>query len=183
MNKNMSRILISIIFSATAIVIFFVWTNPILKDIQDLKKQSDDFNSVLTSAKEIKSIKEDLVSKYNSVSQESLDKLNKLLPSKVDAIRIIINITDIINRHGLLLKNISSEGVTNGKAASSDSGTDSLQKIPITFTVQGSYKFFLSFLGDLERSLNIIDIGELNFLSSEEDLYEFNVNAVTYWKK
>ena len=172
----MSRIIISLIFIATAVAIFFVWTNHYLEDINGLNEKKNEYDYILGRDREIKSIRDEKVANFKSISKENLDKLNKLLPSKVENIRLIIDMTDIINRRGLSIKSIDAKGSSG--ASSNDINTASLD-----FSVESSYETFLLFLEDMEKSLRLMDIKSLNLTSTDKmNLYNFNVKAVTFWK-
>lgn len=171
----MSRIIISLVFIATAIAIFFMWTSRSLEDIDELNKKKDEYNYILERDKEIKKIRDEKIADLKVISQENLDKLNKILPSKVENIKLIIDMTDIINRRGIVLKSID--------AKSSGASSDNINTASIDFSVESSYETFLLFLEDMEKSLRLIDIKSLNLTSTDKDnLYNFNVKAVTFWK-
>jgi hypothetical protein len=51
------------------------------------------------------------------------------------------------------------------------------------FSVTASYKTFKNFLGDLERSLRIIDVKTLSFSAGDKDQYEYNLEINSYWLK
>ena len=49
--------------------------------------------------------------------------------------------------------------------------------------VIGPYKSFISFLGNLEKNLRLIEIERITFIAGDADSYEYNITANTYWKK
>lgn len=172
----MSRIIVSLVFIATAVAIFFVWTNRYLKDIGELNERKNEYDYILERDKEIKSIRDEKIANLKSVSQENLDKLNKLLPSKVENIKLIIDMTDIINRRGLSIKSIDAKG-------SSETGSGEIKTASLDFSVESSYETFLLFLEDMEKSLRLMDIKSLSLTPTDKvNLYNFNVKAVTFWK-
>lgn len=171
----MSRIIISLVFIATAIAIFFMWTSRSLEDIDGLNKKKDEYNYILERDKEIKKIRDEKIADLKVISQENLDKLNKILPSKVENVKLIIDMTDIINRRGIALKSID--------AKSSGASSDNINTASIDFSVESSYETFLLFLEDMEKSLRLIDIKSLSLTPTDKvNLYNFNVKAVTFWK-
>lgn len=177
------KIIISIIFSATAILLFFTWTNPFLDDIKILNAQSEIFNGALERSKELQSLRNELMSKYNSVATEDIKRIDKLIPSQNDSIRIIIDVEGIVKRHGLLVKKIDIGEFSATDEKVFGSKPDFFQTALIEISAVGSYDSMLSFLADLEKSLRLIDIDKLDFTSSGEDVFEFNINAMTFWKK
>ena len=56
----------------------------------------------------------------------------------------------------------------------------------ISFSIEGSYQNFLKFVGDLDKSLRIVDVQSVTFSSlSDKDAssYLYNFKIRTYWLK
>lgn len=179
----MFRSILSIIFIAAAITIFFTWTQPYIKEIGDLKSQSNIINENLANLKELQSMRDEILSKYNSISQLDLDRLNKILPSQANAIELIIEIEDIAKGSGMSLKNIDASVPEEKQGTQITDKTKIANSIPVTIKLTGPYSSFVAFLENLEKNLRLVDIEKITFLSGDADLYEYNITAVTYWKK
>lgn len=178
----MFRLIISIIFIATAVVVFLTWTQPVLGEIKVLNNQINVFNNALSKSKELQSVRDDLVKKYNAVSQENLNKINKLVPSSVDSVRLIIEMDDVVKRHGLVLRDISAKEMTEDSKASFGKKKNPYEVVSINISAAGSYETLLSFIDDLEKSLRLVEIKELSFTSSGTNLFEIKIGAITFWK-
>jgi hypothetical protein len=100
----MFRSIISLIFLVTAVVSFFNWTQPLLNKIKVLQIQEKNLNNALDSSKELQSIKDDLLSKFNSIDPAGLGRLNKLIPVQSNPMKLVIEIDDLVKNNGLLLK-------------------------------------------------------------------------------
>lgn len=179
----MFRSILSIIFIAAAIIIFFTWTQPYIKEIRDLRSQSNIINENLANLKELQSMRDEILSKYNSISQLDLDRLNKTLPSQANAIELIIEIENIAKGNGMSLKNIDASVPEEKQSAQITDKTKIANTIPVTIRLTGPYSSFIAFLENLEKNLRLVDIEKITFLSGDVDLYEYNITAVTYWKK
>ncbi|NOY35883.1 MAG: type 4a pilus biogenesis protein PilO [bacterium] len=179
----MARIITSLIFLAAAVMVFFAWTKPNFAEVGKLQKKEAAFNEILGNSKRLQTVRDEILSEYNSISQDDLDKLNKILPSKMEAIKLIIEIESIAKSHGLILKNIDVKKGKEESDASFGPKKEDFGEVSMAMSVAGRYGSFVSFLKDLERNSSLIDIDRITFISSDTDSYEFNVGAVTYWKK
>ncbi|MBU2109753.1 type 4a pilus biogenesis protein PilO [Patescibacteria group bacterium] len=179
----MFRSILSIIFIAAAIVIFFTWTQPYIKEIKDLRSQNNIINENLANLKELQSMRDEILSKYNSISQLDLDRLNKILPSQANAIELIIEIENIAKSVGMSLKNIDVSVPEEKQEVSSTDKAKIANIIPVTIRVTGPYSSFIAIMENLEKNLRLVDIEKITFLSGDTDLYEYNITALAYWKK
>lgn len=175
---------------------FFFFTNPTYVEVKDLRSQQAEYNEALNNSKQLQAVREVLREKYNSFSQENINKIERLLPDNVDNIRLIIEIEDIADRHQMKLTNIKFDSKNTGdkeqtleevvalRSSNKDYGTFDLE-----FSTEGSYENFINFLADLEKSLRIVDINGLGFSVSDTtqtglnrgNKYDFKIK--TYWLK
>ncbi len=179
----MARGIISLFFLGVAIVVFFAWTNPNFESVKSLREQEAAFDGILASTKQLQAIRDGILSDYNSITRSDLERLNKLLPSQMKAVKLVIEIENIAKKHNLLLKNIDVKKPAEEKKSVFGAEKKYFDKIPVSISLVGRYNLFISFLNDLEKSLSLIDIDRLSFSSGKTDSYEFNISAVTYWKK
>lgn len=178
----MARSIISLFFLGVAIAVFFAWSKPNFEAVKSLREQQTAFDSVLASSKQLQKTRDGILSQYNSITQNDLERLNKLLPSRMKAIKIVIELENITRKHNLLLKNIDVQKPAEKQKAVFGEEKKYFDEIPITMSVFGRYDLFTSFLKDLEKSLSLIDINNLSFSAGKSDSYEFNISASTYWK-
>ncbi|PJC25330.1 MAG: hypothetical protein CO056_00820 [Candidatus Tagabacteria bacterium CG_4_9_14_0_2_um_filter_41_11] len=180
----MLRFFLIILFLITAIVIFFTQTQPYYKDIKTLIAERDEYQVALVDSRELQTLRDQLLSQYNTISQDDFNRLGKILPVSIDSGSIIVMFEDRARENGILLKKID---VIESKESTSDS-TTALGALPLpyktvglSFSISGSYASVLSFFSDLEKNLRLIDIKSISFSSSPSDIYEFNVSAKTYF--
>ncbi len=171
----MFRSIISLIFLAAAAVSFFNWTQPLLNEIKNLQIQEKDLNNALASSKELQLIRDDLLSKFNSLDSADIDRLNKLIPGQSNPMKLVMEIDDLAKNNGLLLKKID---VKEGDEKNGETGAVSLN-----IKLAGAYKSFVSFVKVLEKNLRLMEIKEVNFISSDWDSYEYNMKIATFYKK
>ncbi len=180
----MLRFFLIILFLTTAIVIFFTQTRPYYNDIKVLISERDEYQVALADFRELQTLKDQLLSQYNTISQSDFDRLNKLLPPAIDSGNIIVMLEDRARENGILLKKIdikesqeSTSGLTNALGAP----PPPYKTVELSFAISGPYVSVLSFFGDLEKSIRLFDVKSVSFSSSPADIYEFNISAKTYF--
>lgn len=178
------RSIIAIIFIALAGLVFYIFTIPYLNDIKAAKTELAAFNDALKNSKKIQARRDELLQTYNAIPSDTLDKLKKLLPSSVSGIKFIVEVEDMVKRHGLILKTIDIvEPKKDDKGVQAAEVTTPYGVVPVAISVSGSYSSFLSFLEDMTKNLRLVDITNLSFTSGEVDSYQFNIKASTYYQK
>ncbi len=178
----MSRV-ISALFLITAVVVFWQWTMPYWNDVKILSNEKTAFDESLTNSRQLQTIRDDLLSKYNGISQENLGRLDKLFPSSFDPASIIMMLEDRSASRGMFLKRIDAKETDKPDSATSALGIPAppYKTISLVFSVSGPYSSFIGLISDLEKSLRLVDIQSVAFSSAATDVYEFNVEAKTYY--
>jgi len=108
----MFRFITPIILIGIAIAGFFMFTNPLYKNISEIRTQIASYNEALDNSKALEAERDKLTQKYNSIDSENLAKLSKLLPDNVDNIRLILEIEKIASPYGMVLKDIKYDTIT-----------------------------------------------------------------------
>lgn len=196
MTSNVSAIILLLLSIAT-----FIWgIGPQKDQWTSLRATAAARDEALKQAKQVRTMRDGLLVRKNSIGQDNLDKLSKLLPDSVDTIRLTMDLKGIAARYSIPIKKItinkesgSSRTSTSAGPGGAPSGTlgasisASSQKfdtLGISFGLTCSYQSFLSFLNDLEKSLRIIDITSVTVAPGKDvgttGTYEFTINARTY---
>ncbi|PIP86708.1 hypothetical protein COV42_02600 [Candidatus Campbellbacteria bacterium CG11_big_fil_rev_8_21_14_0_20_44_21] len=180
----MSRPIFSTILIVLAVVVFFSFVNPTYEEVRALSEESAQFDNALNRSKELQSVRDELLSRYNTFSNENLDRIEKLLPDNLDNVRLILDLDGIASKYGMLIKNVSiadKEEETSGVVLPQSP----VGKMELSFAMTGSYSEFKKFMSDLEQSLRIVDLKRLSFKPQEqnEDIINFEVSVRTYWLK
>ncbi|MDQ5911878.1 MAG: hypothetical protein QG568_90 [Patescibacteria group bacterium] len=176
-----------IIFILAAIGLFFGYTNreytALKLDIIDQEKIVEANNK----AAKLKAVREILTSDRKKIAQEDFEKISKMLPDGVENVGLIIDIDNIAGKYGMRIRNtkINDGGASTKSSTVAVAGPDAKKygTIALSFSVNTTYEFFLSFLRDLEASQRLVDVTALTFASNKEGKYEFNVTLQTYWLK
>lgn len=201
----MFRYIIPTILVAISISLFFMFTDPLYKEISTLKANVVSYDEALTNYKTLQTQRTSLTGKQNAMSQENLTRLEKLLPPNIDNIRLILEIEKIASFYNMVLKNIRYDA-TDKKSADSALAPAALQGggtantvakdygiWNLEFSTVGTYNNFLKFTRDLEDNLRIIDVSSIAFSSNLSNLgmkvtpasevYNYDFKIKTYWLK
>lgn len=149
-----------------------------------MKSKRDIYEKNLSNLNELQAIKENVLSRYNLINQDNLDRMDKMLPSKVNSIEAILEVEKIAKSAGMSLKTIDAMNPDGEKISENlKKESEKINGIPINMKLSGPYSSFVVFLGFLEKNLRLVDVEKINFSSGSVDLYEYNIMARTYWGK
>lgn len=199
--KNIAPIILILI----SVGVFFFLIDPKYKGIQALQAEVTENNRTLQIAGELSKRRDELKTRFNMISSEEKTTLEKLLPDTVDNVRLIIYINNIAEQLGIVIRDINIraateedpsarpttvrsqsqfEGVVDEGAIKYVDGTK-VGVISFSFSVTAQYDTFLNFLEQLERSLRIVDIRniEINRGSEGGGLFDYKITLDTYWLK
>ncbi len=180
------RYLLPLILIAAAIGLFVVYTNPAYQvRIKAFKEQESSYDDALNKSQELKRVRDQLLSKYNTFSADDKGKLEDLLPDNVDNIRLVIDINNIAARHNIAVKSLQIGDTTSGKSTRSVSAVgasgSAVGSVELGFSVSADYDHFLAFLYDLEHSLRLIDVEKIDFVQTPNGINDYSLTIRTYW--
>ena len=174
-------------FIVVAAGLFVGYTEPAYNSAVVNKTEAASYNTALGDSKQLVSIRDSLLTKYNSVSQGERDRLTTMLPDSVDNIRLILEIATIAARYGMVPKEVSFGGGT-GSTVAGQTPTAALSgvsgpvgTISMTFVVSGSYAEFQQFLSDISQSLRLLDVSAIQFGVGTNDFTDYKVTLTAYW--
>ena len=178
------------ILIAVSLGVFFFFLKPQYQSARALQQQVAVYNSSLDTADKLKTSREELIAKYNSISKTDLDNIRSLLPDTVDNIRLVIQLDALAARNGLsTIKNVNYQT----EKEKQENETPETSRLPygefvISFETSGQYKNFLSFLSDLEENLRLVDVTEVSFLegstaATASGVLSYKLTLKTYWLK
>ena len=191
----MSKVVLTAVYLALAIGVFYGVTNGLLTTISDLRAEKAELVAALDQAQALREVADNLRVAYYSFTAAERERLNRMIPDNVDNVKLIIDINNIATRYGMTINDAKIEtgatptSVTEEAADASiqlidnPSGAISQGTVDISFSVTGSYDVFRQFLNDLGSSLRLVDVRSLSFKSAAEDTYQYSVKLSTYWLK
>jgi len=187
--------IISIILIIASFGLYFLFTKGEYGKVKNLKAEEVNYQDAFLKSKELLARRDELLQKYNAISSADLLKLEKLLPDTVDSVRLILDMNNMASSFGLALKNIKLSGNGEAKNKVKEAGAavnlsdKKYNSISLSFSVDSTYNTFRSFIEEIEKSLRIMDIQDLNLqektsaLRAGEPAYRFDITIKTYWLK
>ncbi|MFT5360179.1 MAG: Tfp pilus assembly protein PilO [Candidatus Paceibacteria bacterium] len=112
-----------------------------------------------------------------------------MIPASVDNIKLAIEIQTIGENQGLSVESVQYDPKTEqekpkGLSSSSSESNSLFEVFELEISAKGSYSKFLGFLREIEESLRIVDVVNVEFSSDSsflnEDLYTYNIIIKTY---
>lgn len=189
----MSRTLVSIFFLLAGVFAFIVFISPQFSRLKESQARLSDIAGISNELDVIAADRDKLIDIYNSISQTDIDRLEKMLPTGPNASSFLTNLEFLSLKNNLRLKRLEFIGETSqvqrsgGAPVPSSAATQrpigaGFVELPISIGVEGSYESFRSYLKDLEASVRILDITEINFGLIRQNTYEFTVRAKAYYQ-
>lgn len=180
----MFKLLISLFLIAGAFVIFFTESKNYFPDIKKLREQAASYNETINTAKKVRNSIDKTLGDYNDISQENVDRINKMVPSSAEPMKLVVQLDEMMRKNGLILKNIDTRDVVLKNSASVSKNKGIVPElVALSIKTQGSYDSFSLFLKDLEKSLRLIDVNSVKITPAGQDNYDFSLEAVSYWRK
>lgn len=177
----MNGIIMPAILLLASLGLFFGYVDGQLAVYKEKRAELSQYENALDKATKLDYRKNELQEDLTLINEADRTRLEKMLPSTVDSVRLIIELEGIAARYGLSLKNVSVKNVETKDTLGSSSpfGT-----ITASFDVTSGYNTFLNFLRDIERNQRIADVETLSVKTDEKtNLYNYSVTLKTYWLK
>lgn len=196
----MTRILTTATLLIIAVVIFFVFTDPLITNpitinaegqmeggVLALQQERKIFKTALADARSLKNRINDLDTKLASIPSNQISRLDDFLPDTMDEIQLIVDISRIAALSGMTIRDINvvteSKNQRNG-ASAIDLANPELQSLSLSFSTTGSYSQFKIFAANIAKSLRIMDIKTVSFSTDPASAtITYNVELTTYWIK
>lgn len=185
MNRNITALILIIL----AIGIYFTVTKDQITTANGTKKINDQFIAANDSANTLIDLRDKVLNEFKNVDPSDIARLNKMIPSTVDNIRLIIDLSKLGKDNNLALKNVKATAskasatapVAPANSKSTTIATPTLDTVTVSFGVTTTYQQFIAFLKILESNLRIMDITHLSLTSSDTGNYDFSIELKTYW--
>lgn len=192
----MNKFILPGILIALALGIFFTYTTKQYSKVKELRAVNAAYEKAITDSVELIKKRDQVVSAYNSISEEDRLRLERILPDHVDSIRLINDIKSLLSRRAVTLKSVKtgsanaivgkgttkenpSASIVSDQPAENEGDVVKSETLNLQFTT--SYDTFLEILRDLESSLRIMEISAIKFIPKDTGQYDFEVDVKTFW--
>jgi Tfp pilus assembly protein PilO len=170
--------------------LFYLHISPQYDGVKVLMAQEGEYQEALEKTEELANRRDELLTTYNSFSQDNLNRLARILPTEVNTVKLVTDLNALAGRYQTTLRRIEvmEEVVDNGQVIALDGdGPKLYYTTTISFQFSSSYENLVLFLKDLERSLQMVDVKSVTFDAPDEQtvtgLYDYSVSIQTYWLK
>lgn len=157
------RSILSIGIIAICVGMYFVYIKPMAIEVKARKLEKEEYTKVLTRVDDIKAKRDSVIAEYNAISPEEIDRLQKIIPEKVNSVALLNDLSVIGSTYGIVIKDFKvAETQNTNQDVVSGGSSGGYKTSHITMTIIASYESFLNFLEDMEYSLSLIDIVDIN---------------------
>lgn len=185
MNRKNIIILISLI---SALVLVFIFLNPLWSSIKVLQNEINQKKLALTATEELLAKTQELDQEYQPLAEQA-QKIPFALPEEKDIPHLLTQFDALAASNGLLLESMSFVQV---EEESSYQVLDQSKKIllfpslSLNVKVSGSYGAFKGYLTNLENSVRSMDVHSIRFAVKKEGLaalgiFEFDLGITVYY--
>ena len=174
-----------------SIATYYIYVKPWSMELKALVQKKEELNDVLLKAKDLKVKREDLQGSYDSISQENIDKLNKIIPIKFDSVLFANEISDIATKNKLKFSDykVDETGGEDKQLSVPNNLQTPYKTTLVNFKLDGQYQDFLAFLKTIESDLRLMDIVSLSTVQldkqekSNSGMLQFTLLVNTYSQK
>ena len=161
--------------------------DPRYQNVKLLQAQENQYQEALDKARELLVVRDELLTKYNNLPQSDLERLNRVVPDKVNGVKLVTDINEIAGKYNIPIKSIkvSEELIDNSNQIVDPVAAKPFLTTSIDFKFSAEYADLVSFLKDLEKSLQVVDVRSVSFgaLTEKSGQYDYDIAIHTYWLK
>ncbi|MEX2369286.1 MAG: type 4a pilus biogenesis protein PilO [Candidatus Paceibacterota bacterium] len=147
-----------------AVISFLLYTNPAYDKAEDLRASIEEYDTALSRVMEIQEIRDELLIRYNSISESDFYILYKILPDEVKSARFLIELDQVATEHGLTIQEPQYINLDEDEAR----GSGAYKETQVIFSTTGSYEDVKNLIRDVERSARLLDIVRLSVVAEPQ---------------
>ncbi len=165
---------------------FIVYIIPTYTEAQAISQKKTEYLELLDNATKLEKQRNDLLLKYNDIQKTDIERLEKMLPSNPDNVKLILEIDALAKTQGLSLQNvkINKPEESGTKAKPTAKSNSDIGVLTLDFTTVGPYSGYVKFINILEKNLRIMDVQKAAFIAPDDKTsYQYQTTVETYWVK
>lgn len=176
---NFSIIISALVISAS---IAYSFLFPLVGKVSELSSEKSKYENILTEIQNIDSKQKTFSQEFEKLTKQDVDKIEKILPTSFDFVKIATDINAIASRYGIVIEKVASnEQKENITSVNEAEVVAPYNTASLDIEFKSSYTKFNSFVAELERSLRILDIRSVQLRPENENVYVYKVVFDTYW--
>ena len=161
----------------------YAFIYPSAGDLSKLMEEKQKYSDYVEMTGNIENKKDELLTRFNNISEEDKKNIETILPDSLDFVRLISQIDAVAANYGISIDKISSREVDPSVGSSIEEAGPQrpYRSSVIGFSFTSSYDNFNGFMAELEKSLRILDVKSVKLSIQESGVYSYNVEFETYW--
>ncbi len=179
------KVLIPILLILLSIAMYTMYISPQTLVVKNMIAENSKYVSLLNSTQDIAAKRDKALSEYNSLSEEEVSKLQKLVPTKFNPIPLMNDLYNLSARNALSMSDYKFDvaDYANKNQDDTQTGETGYKTNTISFKVTGQYGNFINFLSDIENSLQLLDVVKVTIskpTGSTGDTLDYSIQIQTY---
>ncbi len=178
----MIRTITPIFSIVIAIAIFFLYTEPRFAVIKQIQGEANQYSSAVEKADQRNQHLNDKYAEKRAHSPENLERLEALVPTSIDEVKVLTDLSELAKAHSMLFGNVS---VTNNDSESGAQVStneqfaeyENLTYTDVEFSLIGTYDQFKQFLADVESSLVMLEVQDIGFSTGEGLFQQYSISV------
>ncbi len=172
------RVIIAILFIGGGIGILQGFLRPKWDEVGVVREKIATVEDAIIKTNEVINLRDELVNKYNNVSQADIERVRAFLPGESEVGEMLITVDQLAKDTGVKLTSLGFQEQAGAPAPVSD-----IDVLALSLNISGTYEQFLSFLDALERHLRLIDAVTVSFSAGDTNTYDVKLQVRTYYQR
>lgn len=180
------KAIMPILLIVVSVGLFYLHIDPRYETVRGLILEKNQYEEAILKAEELSSVRDELLTKYNALPKEDLAKLERLLPTNLNTVKLVADISSIGGPYGIAIRsiNVKEQATDVGQSVETLEKVKPYQTTVISFKFSSTYPNLVSFLKDIEKSLQLVDVRSVTFSTNDNsNLSDYDVTIQTYWLK
>lgn len=182
---------VTFLFLVAGVALLLWIARPYWDEVNILRAEKAQLSDQLARLHDLETLRDELINTYNSIPKDKLERLNAMLPPQAEVGNLLVTLERLAAERGIKLRNINftlerdrSQTAASTELTSQELKASPLKKVSYTFSISGSYESFRTYLAALEKTLRLVDVGEISFGSAGlANVYDINIRAKSYYQK
>jgi len=181
------RTILSIIMLLASVGGFILYIIPTYGEIKTVGQQKTEYLKVIQNARLLQDKRDQLLQKYNRFTLDDVERLERMLPTNPDNVKLILEIDALAQRQGITLQNvkIDQQDTANERGSrTTQNANPDIGKLSLQFTTTGPYPGYVQFIESLEKNLRLMNVQKSSFIAPDDKTsYQYQTTVETYWIK
>lgn len=172
----------AIILIVVAVAAGYFYTYPSLTETMTKWERSSTYSDALSTIDQFRQQREDLLTELDSLPDRQKDRLQMLMPTSTDPVRLATDLDEFARRNGISLSSISfpQEGQNASGARETGTPLGEYTATPIQISFSAQYPQMLSFMRRLEEQLRLFDVTRVSFSAADDGRHSYTMTLQTY---